>query len=238
MENVTNIFSDVYLPKKALVVFQSEDNDQNVYIEAYDMSHNGKPINAHPLSVKETQLFAETLNSSVSLKNDWLKSKGLLPDKLLYVNPGLQGFAVWHTPEQQVDLLFKDALDIPCGKASVPPLVWKADKKNLYLYAIKTRSKPSLNTPLFFAPFFNVYGDSRVCMGTVDTGMDGINSLEDFIGAWERSYWGSYFSHMISEVSPIQGNIVQVWQEQLKTGQKFPLDKLKKDGKTINDILT
>jgi PRTRC genetic system protein B len=237
MENITDIFNETYAPVKALVIHQSQQNAECVYVEAYDISSNGKPVNAHPLSVKETIALAESLNTSSELKNDYLKSKGLLPDKVLYIHPSTRGFAIWHTPVQEVGLLFKESLQITCGKAFVPPLLWKADKNNLYLYAVKTQGRPSVKTPLFRAPFFNLYEDDRVCMGTVDMGMDKITCLEDFMTAWERCYWNSYFSHLIGEISPVGGNIVQLWQQQVNTQRKFPQDVLKAKDKTIKDLI-
>ena len=85
MENITTIFNETYAPVKALVIHQSQQNAEHVYVEAYDISSNGKPVNAHPLSVKETIALADSLNASSELKNDYLKSKGLLPDKVLYI---------------------------------------------------------------------------------------------------------------------------------------------------------
>jgi len=237
MENITTIFNETYAPVKALVIHQSQQNAEHVYVEAYDISSNGKPVNAHPLSVKETIALADSLNASSELKNDYLKSKGLLPDKVLYIHPSTHGFAIWYTPAQEVEVLFKESLKIPCGKACVPPLMWKADKNNLQLYAVKTQGKPSIETPLYCAPFFNFYEDGRVCMGTVDIGMDKVNCLEDFMVAWECCYWGSYFSHLIGEVSPVNGNIVQVWQQLVNTQKKFPQDILKAKDKTVKDLI-
>ena len=237
MENITAIFNETYLPVKALVIHQSQENAEHVYVEAYDIGSNGKPVNAHPLSVKETTALADSLNASSGLKNDYLKSKGLLPDKVLYIQPSTHGFAIWHTPGQEVGLLFKESLQIPCGNAFVPPLLWKADKNSLYLYSVKAQGKPSIKTSLFRAPFFNLYEDGRVCMGTVDMGMDKITCLEDFMAAWERCYWGSYFSHLIGEISPVEGNIVQLWQQQVNTQRKFPQDVLKAKDKTIKDLI-
>ena len=237
MENIAALFNETYLPKKALVIYQSGHNDEHVYVEAYDMDKKGNPINAHPLSVKETAALAESLNTSSELQNNYLKSNGLLPNKVLYINPAAQGFAIWFTPEQEVGLLFRESLRIDSGKAFVPPLVWKADKNNLSLYAVKDRKKPTPKTPLYRAPFFNLYNDSKVCTGTVDMGMEKTTCLEDFIARWEHCYWDSYFSHMIAGISPIKGNIVQLWQQQVNTGKKFPLNVLVSEGKTIKDLI-
>lgn len=237
MENIITLFKDVYVPKKALVIYQSEETSANVYVEAYDMNRDGKPINAHPLSVQEATSLADCFATSTELNNSFIQSNGLLPNNVLYLNCSIQGYAIWHTPMQEAELLFTKSLGIPSGKAIVPPLIWKADKTTLHLYAIKSKSKPDAKTLLFNAPFFNMYEDDSVCMGTVDVNMEGVNSLEAFIHTWEGYYWNSYFSHLIQDRSPIQGNIVQLWQDQVRTKQKFPLDVLLKNGKIIQDLI-
>jgi len=237
MENITALFNEIYLPKKALVLYQSERDNEQAYVEAYDFNSQGKPVNAHPLSVAETIQLAETLQSGTQLRNNYLKSKGLLPDKVLHIDTALSGHAVWHTPEQEVDLLFVGTLKIPSGKAFVPPLLWKANKTELSVYALKSPRKLNGNTPLFRAPFFNLHGDHKVCMGTVNINMEYVASLEDFMAQWEQYYWNSYFSHMIAGISPLKGNIVQLWQRHVNSGKKFPLDVLLPVNKTIKDVI-
>lgn len=236
MENITDIFKDTYSPKKALLIYQSARKSDGTYVEAFDINSKGNPINAHPLSLMETIALAESLNTSTGLQTNYLQSIGLLPAKVLHLQQAAQGYAIWHTPEQEVNLLFTESLHIPCGKAHVPPLLWKANKSTLYLYAIKER-KPTLKTPLFKAPFFNLHEDGSVCMGTVDTGMDEVKNLEDFIATWERCYWNSYFSHLIAGISPVKGNIVQLWQKLVNSSRKFPLEVLTETGQTLKNLI-
>ncbi len=236
MENITGVFNDTYSPTKALLIYQSATKSDGTYVEAYDINSNGKPINAHPLSLMETIALAESLNTSTGLQTNYLQSKGLLPDKVLHIQQSAQGFAIWNTPEQEVNLLFTESLQIPCGKAYIPPLVWKANKSSLFLYAVKER-KTSLKTALLRAPFFNLNDNGSVCMGTVDTGMEKINNLEDFMAAWEHCYWNSYFSHLITGVSPVKENIVQLWQSQVNSGKKFPLEALTETGQILKNII-
>ena len=237
MENITELFTEIYVPTKALIIYQSEKEDEHVYVEAYDMNKAGKPINAHPLSLQETIHLANCLNVSAELNSSFTQSKGLLPDNVLYLNASNQGCVIWYTPAQEVQLLFTQSLIIPSGGAFVPPLVWKADKAALHLYAVKSKSRPDMQTPLFHAPFFNMYANGGVCMGTVDIDMEHVSCLEAFIEQWESYYWNSYFSHLIQDASPVRGNIVQLWQEQVASKRRFPLNILMPNDKNLKDIL-
>src|SRR3970040_120587 len=106
MKDITATFGTLYNPVKAFIVYQKNNADKNIYIESYDMDKNGYPINAHPLSLVESTQLANALDTSDELKRNFLKSSGLFPKNVLYINPDHNGYAIWHTPAQRVDLVF------------------------------------------------------------------------------------------------------------------------------------
>jgi PRTRC genetic system protein B len=236
MTDITKNFGSLYYPQKAFVVYKDTKN-HNIYVEAYDMGSDGTPINAHPLTVKESNALAKALDTTDELKRNFLKPAGLLPSNVLHIDTGHNGFALWHTRQQKISLLFSKALGINNGEAYIPPLVWKADKERLWIYAVKQGTKFDLETPLFYAPFFNSYEDGNVCMGTVAVNITPDCTLEEFIGLWQDYFFNSYFSHLIGGHSPVKGNIVQLWQDMVNTNKKFPLKILVKNNLTIKDLL-
>ncbi len=151
MNDITQQFGTLYHPVKAFVVYRKQ-SEQDIYVEAYDMDARGFPINAHPLSVRESTALAKALDCNEDLKRSFLKPSGLLPKNVLYLNSGAKGFALWHTPAMQVNLLFREDLTIPCGHASVPPLLWVASKESLHIYALAKDEQPDEQTPLCHAP--------------------------------------------------------------------------------------
>lgn len=235
-KNITTSLSEIYLPQKALLVFVSEAEQRDVYVEAYDMDNKGYPINAHPLSKLEIMQLTEYFNAVKGVSRNYLSCEGLLPERLLTLDNN-SGTAIWYTPAQKVNLLFAEALNIPCGQAWVPPLIWKAGKDKLYVHAFKGKEKPKKNTSLFYAPFFNLYGNGNVCMGTVDVDLGDVEDLYSFMEQWEGYFWKSYFSHVIGNGSPVNGDIVQLWQDLVKTKAPFPEGVLRKNGKKLNDLL-
>lgn len=237
MTTITEQFGTLYHPVKALLIYQSDEN-RNTYVEAYDMDSQGCPINAHPLSIRESTGLAKALDTSQELKQNYLKPKGIIPKNLLQVDFGSEGHALWYTPGRREHLYFKASLDTTCGYANIPPLVWKANKKQLYLYALTATEDIDEATCLYEAPFFNIYEDGRVCMGTVDIDIKPDFHLEEFMKTWERYFFQSYFSHLIRSVSPVAGNIIQLWQGLVNTRRKFPIRKMKKHSLTIQDLLS
>jgi len=246
MNNITDNFNDIYVPYKALLIYNCKrENERNinmeeatsVYVESYDIGLRGNPVNAHPLSLSESIALAELLQSSTEMQNGFLKSKGLLPNNLLYVNPDSNGFAVWYTPPQQRDLFFVKSLGIPCGKGCVPAMVWKATRDKLRVFALKGKSKPTGKTELYHAPYFNTYQDGSVCMGNVNINIDRNTRLEDFMAQWEAYFFGSYFSHMLGGETRTKQNIVHLWKNQTTTMDKFPDDTLIACGLNLNQLI-
>lgn len=238
MKDITTSFGALYLPLKAFVIFEKKSDDKAIYIESYDFDKNGFPINAHPLSLKESTALANALATSEMLKHSFLKPTGLLPKNLLYLNPEKDGYAIWYTEAQKVKLYFVESLGIPNGLASIPPLIWKASKKKLSVYAINSTTNINEQSQLLHAPFFNIYKNGEVCMGTVAVKIKLDCSLEEFITQWQNYFFNSYFSHLIMEKSPVKGNLIQLWQKLIKNQKDFPTKCLIKNGLTLKDLLS
>ncbi|KGO93620.1 PRTRC system protein B [Flavobacterium subsaxonicum] len=238
MKNITDNFGTMYTPVKALVVFQKNDPQGSTYIESYDMNANGYPVNAHPLSLTESAALANALDTSDELRRNFLKPLGLLPKNVLYINPDYDGYALWYTPAMEVALFFLDKLAIPNGKAAIPPLIWKASKKELYIFAMDGVEAIEEQTPLYRAPFFNIYDDGRVCMGTVSVDVRPDCLLQEFMQLWESYFFNSYFSHLLGGKSPVRGNIIQLWQSLIGSGKAFPIPELVKNGRTLKKLLS
>ena len=78
------------------------------------------------------------------------------------------------------------------GTAPTPGLIFAAKEQNLWVFAVKGNSRPTLDTPLFHAPLMNCWEDGRVCLGTMALPED---TLAASVSKWETSFWESNFSH-------------------------------------------
>ncbi len=230
-------FGTLYEPKSALVFYESLDKNATMYVEHFDMDRNGNPINAHPLTVNEARALAKSLQIDEEKDKTFLKSKGILPTNILNINPSQNGSVLWYTKSQERQMYFVKNLEIPNGKAQVPAMLWFADKENLSVFALTSDKRPTEKTTLHYAPFFNVYEDGAVCMGTVDVNIKNSASVEEFIKAWEDYFFHSYFSHLLDNYNPIKGNCVNLWKKLMETGETFPVEVLKKNSKTLKNLL-
>lgn len=235
--NTAKDFGTLYEPKSALVFYESLDKNATMYVEHFDMDRNGNPINAHPLTVNEARALAKSLQIDEEKDKTFLKSKGILPTNILNINPSQNGSVLWYTKSQERQMYFVKNLEIPNGKAHVPAMLWFADKENLSVFALTSDKRPTEKTTLHYAPFFNVYEDGAVCMGTVDVNIKNSASVEEFIKAWEDYFFHSYFSHLLDNYNPIKGNCVNLWKKLMETGETFPVEVLKKNSKTLKNLL-
>lgn len=237
MKNLTENLERMYYPKTALVFYETEGCTPDYYVECLDMDEKGSPANARPLSVQEAQELSRALDTRQGKNRSFLHPQGILPSSVLHLNPSENGSVLWFTPTAQRKLFFSESLEIPEGTAYVPPLLWKADKNSLRIFALFSSRKPAEDTPLYHAPFFNIYRDGRVCMGTVNVEIKNSASLENFMALWEEYFFHSYFSHLIDGHEPTKTNCVLLWKKLVKTREIFPKKALIKTSLTLKDLL-
>ncbi|MEA9412606.1 PRTRC system protein B [Flavobacterium sp. PL02] len=237
LNDITESFGTLYHPKSALVFYETNGTDTNMYVEHFDMDKNGNPINAHPLTVKEANVLAKSLQSDEEKSKAFLKPKGILPMNILHINPSEKGTVLWYTKAQKRQLFFVNGLDISSGMSYVPPMVWYANKNSLSVFALAGERRPTEKTPLYYAPFFNVYENGNVCMGTVSIDIKNSASVEEFTTAWEHYFFNSYFSHLLGNYNPIKGNCTILWKNLIGTDKTFPKEVLKPNNKTIKNLL-
>lgn len=240
MTNMTNIsaeFETVFVPFKAFLVFESDGRHSEIYVEAYDIDENDCPINAHPLSKMEINEFAQSFAQSEKRKNGFLNPAGLIPENILYTENTFNGVAIWHTPPKKAFLHFASKLNLQSGEAYIPALLWKATRTQLEIYAIKGKKRPTLKTPLYNAPFFNV-GAGGVCMGTVNVDIPSDCALEEFTEKWEYYFFHSYFSHGMGGAPVAKGNLNEIWKTQIENGGSFPEDLLVEANRTVKNLIS
>ena len=226
----------LYHPAAAIVVFKPEDSDTDLYLEHYDMDENGYPVNPRPLTVKEAQGLSKALDTRKEAAKAFLKPKGLLPSNILHINPAENGSVIWYTKSHERKLHFTESLGLPPQELPLPALVWAADKSRLYVFALKGKGKPHIKTPLYNAPFFNLYRNGNVCMGSVDVRISQSATLEDFTAAWEGYFFGSNFSHLIDGHNPVAGNLISLYQSLSGKGT-FPVEELVPTAKQLKHLL-
>ncbi|KGE12657.1 PRTRC system protein B [Sphingobacterium deserti] len=236
MKDITHQIGELYQAKAGLMIYQNAKTNKDTYVEYFDMDAFGRPINAHPLSIREAEKLAKSLSNQAEGTLNYLSAKGMLPSHVLHFD-ALKKQVLWYSKPQNRELFFAPALGIKSGKAHIPALLWKADVQNLQVFALASGKLPTERTTLYHAPFFNIYQDGKVCMGTVDIDLQNERSLERFVQIWESYFFESYFSHLMNGHEPIKCNCVLLWESLIDTEKPFPMKVLKKANLSIKTLL-
>lgn len=126
-----------------------------------------------------------------------LTFRGYVPHNLLAIGPGAMAWwcppavrTIWFDSEGENE---ERALGVRYGRVPHPGLVFGVAGGEWHVFAAKGAARPTRDTPLFRAPYFNVWADKgKVCVGNVRT--PGATDVAA-IAAWERAFFESRFTH-------------------------------------------
>jgi PRTRC genetic system protein B len=103
------------------------------------------------------------------------------------------GFFVWYSAPQSRQVWFDcKELGARTGRTPCPGLIFVVTTKAWKVFAFKGRQRPDGDTALYVAPFFNVWQNGTICVGSarLPKGDQAHNHL-----AWEDAFFRSYFTH-------------------------------------------
>jgi PRTRC genetic system protein B len=166
---------------------------------------------------------------------------GFLPETVLYLDGDL---LMWWVPPHRRHLAFHTPQVCKGGKKERgavvphPGLVFAASSRMWSVWAVKGAKRPTPDTPLYQAPYFNVWEGGKICKGNVDI-PDGATAEK--IEAWHAAFFQSYFTHpnVSNKLVKYEGGSVAFWRDMLD-GKflRFPQKVLVSLETTLQDVLT
>lgn len=212
-------------PEMAIIVYKY---DQKYYLERRDIV-NGKMATGIPLTEKCLTDIFDTISSEDS---DTIH--GLIPNNLLYADGrcGREKY-VWYNKPEKRSVFFNKEAGVPDGEMWVPGLVYVASATSLSVFAFKGK-KPK--NKLFTAPFFNIYNDGRVCLGSAKVDKPSELTYQSIIQYWEKMFWASEFVHILGD-NPVKNNLSTITKTCIETGDYFPEVELLSTKTNLKDLL-
>lgn len=200
--------------QSAMLVYSDVQNDQ-FYVETHRIE-KGKLLEGRPAQKEALEQMAKSI-----MKQKRIISNGIIPTTLLAMN---DASLAWFFPAQYRYLYFTDRLNIPNGKAGLPPLVFVLRNQTLSVFALKANRRPNLKTRLYNAPFHNVHYSGEVCLGNAKVKKS--NSIAEKLVAWENAFFGSEFSSILHD--PLEGtkNVNLIWKDAIENEKSFPKECL------------
>lgn len=132
----------------------------------------------------------------VNLLRDLLgatETRSLPPAHVLFADSGRM---LWYRPSQRRPIFFhtgRKEFDAELrGKSAVyPALLFLAVPGNLYVWALASDERPEANTPVYRAPFLNLYESGHMCAGTSKLPLQ----VSGDVGPFERAFFETTFTH-------------------------------------------
>ncbi len=184
---------------------------------------------ARPLTLAFLRELAQGLGSQVAPE--------ILPANVLARTPET---IVWWNQAARLPKFFgaadAEARKLNGGIFPHPPLVFKVRDGELFVRALERNVRPESTTRLMNAPYWNVGGDARVCLGTARAPKDASVAS---IPAWQDSFHRSSFTHALGAVrlTTHPGGFVGLWRS-LAGKKRFPSRYLAEARESLQDFLT
>ncbi|WP_298434863.1 PRTRC system protein B [Ottowia sp.] len=144
---------------------------------------------------------------------------GFLPETVLYVHGDL---ILWWVPPASRHLVFRVDADhadafggAERGEAMPQPgLIFAASSRTWRVWAVKGSRRPTPQTPLYQAPYFNVDAAGRICQGNVPVPE---GTTVEKIASWNDAFFRSYFTHpnVAGKLLRYRGGSYAFWRDML-----------------------
>ena len=216
-----------YKLKKAVLIYQSSNGVlctlNNISVSGKTcMVENGIPINGTTLQ----KLFKEIKNPN-SGKAKFLQWH----DERILASVGKN--TLWYVPSKRREIFFscdnKKLMAISGKMFYYPAMIFFTNGKKLYVYCLSSDERPTIDTILYEAPFWNVSTTGRVCLPHIDAGNHTIDE-------WEAIFFKSAFSHP-GGARLKRGTVESVFPGLIKKDSPFPVDLFNKSKITIKNIM-
>lgn len=213
-----------FSPKMVLTIYADSESEygRKYYLEQRDVVKvNGKVALTAGTPVSE-DVLEKVAKSYIKKTAADVKQEGWMPEHLLFgSNKNGKTVVMWYRPAMVRNLNFSNSV-IKTQKttAKVPALLFLVISNKLYIYALMTNSRPDHKTKLYKAPFFNIYSDGNVCLGTADVGTKS-SSFEGEADRFERGFFLAEQNGGQSQ-SNCKTRLSRLWPQLLRTGAAFP----------------
>lgn len=228
-------------PAMAIIIYQDKNVYQpNCYLEKREIKLVGdkfKLMAPVPMADEAMKEIAKIYNKRRSAD---IAFGGLIsPHILLGLNKSGITAVMWYRPAMKRSLNFSSQLKIKSSvQVNVPATLYVVKNTELYLFALMSDDRPDLKTKLYKAPYFNIYEDGRVCLGTARVGMKQ-NTYEKEADRFERGFYMAEQNGGNSDHN-CKTPLAKLWNNQIKSTSPFPSKKeliQHPKYKTLNDLL-
>jgi PRTRC genetic system protein B len=115
---------------------------------------------------------------------------GFIPENVLSI--GVDSVVWWRKPSPRRVFFKAEKIGEKSKITPHPGLVFVTRGSEWYVFAVKGKDRPTPQTELYQAPYFNVWHGGKICTGNVSVPK---GNIPDTIRAWESAFFDSTFTH-------------------------------------------
>lgn len=226
------------IPRQSITVYH-DDKRQAFYLERREIKRvNGTYQLLAPTPLPDS-VFREISKSFIA-SNLEMDFAGIIQPHILFAaKRNGQPVVMWYRPPMKRTLNFSSALSIKGDSfVNVPATLYLVNGPKLYVYALAGGDRPDAATKLYKAPFFNIYTNGNVCLGTAAVGRKG-KTYEEEVERFERAFYMAEQNGGQS-IDNCKTPLPQLWSRLIKNKAAFPSkSELKQHSqfKTVGDLL-
>ncbi|KWU26802.1 hypothetical protein AS149_05640 [Burkholderia cenocepacia] len=201
----------------ALLIYKNVHESQ-----VYVTKHSARVIDGVPTLMAGTPITRSQLAEFVAAASKQLGHEGFIHERVIFTAPGV---VAWWTPAAQRQVWF--SASPPIGERSAvahhPALLFVARGEARYVFALAGNCRPTPDTQVYQAPYFNVSVGGQICTGNVDIAA---NPTPAEIERYEADeFFRSRFTHPNATKLINGGSGADLWVE-LLDGAEFPTERL------------
>lgn len=229
-----------YELRHAILLYEAHGliGDKDVYATIHPIERHRKGGPRIAAGVPATPEACTAFANSIA---DRAAFTGWIAPEILFVGP--RTVAWWRAPaaatvffETQDEKDPKRRLGIRQGRTPQPGLVYVLKEGEWYVYAVKGKQRPDASTPLFRAPYFNVWKNGEICEGNVAR-PSAVSPAT--LAKFEHAFFHSRFTHPNAAsryLTRYRRGVYELWRDLLDGKHKqFPEASLVPHGKHTLD---
>ncbi len=216
--------------KQAVLLYQ---DGSRAFATLHEVKH--QPNHAPYLTAGQsvTTGFLETLAKGLGAS----MAAEVLPEHVLARTPDL--IAWWSPPSPRLMFFGDGSAKTKAMNGKMyphPALVFMVQGRELFVCALAENCRPTANTRLCNAPYWNTDEHGRVCLGSMRVPDEtGVASLS----AWENSYFASEFTHPSGAVrlTSHPGGFLGLWSSLTGRKRAFPVKFLAESKQKLKEFV-
>lgn len=201
--------------------------------QVYVTRHAARAIDGAPTLLAGQPVTKQQLASFVSAASKHIGNFGFIHERVIYTAPGT---VAWWTPAARRSVWFQadEPLGTRHGETDHPALLFIAHGSRRFVFAMQSSERPSPDTQLYQAPYFNVSANGWICTGNVDcTDQPQPADVEEYEAG---EFFRSRFTHPNAPKLIKGGSVVRLWMD-LLDGAPFPIKRLVPINKTVSAVI-